>query len=77
MTLDGQPSVVVGDRAGNLFAFNLGNPTQGSGPFPSPGTPVTPAGWSAVRTQDPIDSTPSVTPNGTEVLVGSGNACEA
>ena len=73
VTLDGQPSVVVGDRAGNLFAFNLGNPTQGSGPFPSPGTPVTPAGWSAVRTQDPIDSTPSVTPNGTEVLVGSGN----
>ena len=44
-TLDGGgPSVVVGDRAGNLWAFHLSN-----------GTPV--RGWPAHTTGAPIDST--------------------
>ncbi len=64
-TLDGGgPSVVVGDRAGNLWAFHLAN-----------GTPV--RGWPAHTTGAPIDSTASVTPNGTgtdTVFVGGGNA---
>ena len=65
-TLDGDgPSVVVGDRSGYLWAFHL-----------SDGTPV--AGW-PVQVGAPIDSTPSVLPNGSgpglaEVFVGSGNA---
>jgi hypothetical protein len=63
VTLDGQPSVVVGDRGANLWAFELGNGSV-------------PAGWSGVHTNAPIDSTPSVAPTaggGTNVLVGSGN----
>jgi hypothetical protein len=63
-TLDGGgPSAVVGDRAGNVWAFHLSN---GSGV----------AGWPA-HTGAPIDSTPSVTPDGggtDDVFVGAGNA---
>ena len=63
-TLDGGgPSVVVGDRAGNLWAFHLSN-----------GTAV--RGWPA-HTDAPIDSTASATPNGSgtdTVFVGAGNA---
>jgi hypothetical protein len=68
VTLGDQPSVVVGDRAGDLYAFELGNPTAGA--------PAVPPGWSGVHTNAPIDSTPSVFPGGngaSEVLVGSGN----
>ncbi len=65
-TLDGAgPSAVVGDRAGNLWAFHL---ADGSG------TP----GWPA-HLGVPIDSTPSATPDGggTEVVfVGGGNAAQ-
>ncbi len=65
-TLDGGgPSVVVGDRAGNLWAFHL---ADGSG------TP----GWPA-HTGAPIDSTPSATPDGAgteSVFVGGGNAAQ-
>jgi hypothetical protein len=63
-TLDGGgPSVVVGDRAGNLWAFHL---SDGS----------TDPGWPA-HTGVPIDSTPSVIPNGSgtdNVFIGGGNA---
>jgi hypothetical protein len=63
-TLDGGgPAVVVGDRAGNVWAFHLSN---GSGV----------AGWPA-HTGAPIDSTPSVTPDGggtDDIFVGAGNA---
>jgi hypothetical protein len=64
VTLGGQPSVVVGDRTGNLFAYHL----DGS-------SAVAPPGWPATNESGPIDSTPSVaTSNGqTSVLVGSGN----
>jgi hypothetical protein len=66
-TLDGSgPSVVVGDRAGNLWAFHV---ADGSG------TP----GWPAHLPGVPIDSTPSATPDGggTEnVYVGAGNASQ-
>ncbi len=65
-TLDGGgPSAVVGDRAGNLWAFHL---SDGSGV----------AGWPA-HLGAPIDSTPSVTPDGAgtdDVLVGAGNAAQ-
>ncbi len=65
-TLDGGgPAVVVGDRAGNVYAFHLSN-----------GSSV--AGWPA-HTGGPVDSTPSVTPNGSgtdDVFVGSGNAAQ-
>jgi hypothetical protein len=63
-TLDGGgPSVVVGDRAGNVWAFHLAN-----------GASV--RGWPA-HAGGPVDSTPSSSPNGTgtdSVFVGSGNA---
>ncbi len=63
-TLDGGgPSTVVGDRAGNVWAFHLAN-----------GSPV--RGWPA-QAGGPVDSTPSSSPNGTgtdTVFVGSGNA---
>ena len=61
--LGGTPSVVVGDRRGYLYAFQLAN-----------GDPV--PGWPTTNGSGPIDSTPSVVSvNGraTEVLVGSGN----
>ncbi len=63
-TLDGGgPSVVVGDRAGYVYAFHL---ADGSGV----------AGW-PVNVHAPVDSTPSVTPDGSgtdDVFVGTGNA---
>jgi len=63
-TLDGGgPSVVVGDRAGSVYAFHLSN---GSGV----------GGWPA-RVGAPVDSTPSASPNGSGtdfVYVGTGNA---
>jgi hypothetical protein len=63
-TLAGGPAVVVGDRAGNVYAFGLASGT---------GVP----GW-PVSTGVPIDSTPSVasvTGNGLDsVFVGEGNA---
>jgi hypothetical protein len=65
-TLDGSgPSVVVGDRNGNVWAFHLSDGTT---------TP----GWPA-HTGAPIDSTPSVTPNGSgtdSVFVDAGNASQ-
>ena len=62
--LDGQPSVVVGDRAGFVYALHLANGTSVSGwPF---------------NAGAPIDSSPSVAPinpNGLDtVYVGTGNA---
>lgn len=66
-TLDGSgPSVVVGDRAGKIYAFHL---SDGS----------TPAGsWPASTGGVPVDSTPSVASvdgNGLDtVFVGAGNA---
>ena len=66
-TLDGGgPSVVVGDRSGNLWAYHL-----------SDGSSV--RGWPAHTGGVPIDSTPSVTPDGTgtdTVFVGAGNAAD-
>lgn len=61
----GTPSVVVGDRAGYLYAYQLSN-----------GTPVT--GW-PVRAGAPVDATPSVVPvSGSsgpdDVFVGTGDA---
>jgi hypothetical protein len=60
------PSVVVGDRAGRVYAFHL-----------STGTEV--AGWPA-STGAPVTSTPSVAPLGgsdlDSVFVGSGNAAD-
>ncbi len=61
--LDGQSSVVVGDRAGHVYAFHLAN-----------GSSV--AGW-PYSTGAPVDSSPSVAPinpNGLDtVYVGTGN----
>jgi hypothetical protein len=61
--LDGQPSVVFGDRAGFVYAFHL---SGGS----------VPSGW-PYNAGEPIDSSPSVAPinaNGLDtVYVGSGN----
>ncbi len=64
--LDGQPSVVVGDRAGSVYAFHLASSS-------SAGTPVT--GWPASVGNGPIDSPPSVVHGSGRdtVLVGSGN----
>ena len=65
-TLDGGgPSSVVGDRAGRVYAFHLSN-----------GSPV--GGWPA-HLGAPIDSTPSVAPNGVgtdNVFVSAGNAAQ-
>ncbi len=65
-TLDGGgPSIVVGDRAGSVYAFHLSN-----------GSAV--AGWPA-HLGAPIDSTPSVAPNGAgtdTVFVSAGNAAQ-
>jgi len=67
-TLDGGgPSVVVGDRGGDVQAFHL---TDGS----------TPAGWPAHTGGAPVDSTPSVASDGTgtdNVFIGAGNAANA
>ncbi len=60
--LDGQPAVVVGDRAGLVYAYHL---SDGSGV----------AGW-PYNAGAPVDSSPSVapiSPNGTDsVFIGSG-----
>ena len=65
-TLDGGgKSVVVGDRAGGVYAFHL-----------SDGTGV--AGWPA-QLGAPIDSTPSASPNGSGtdyIYAGTGNAAQ-
>ena len=62
--LDGQPAVVVGDRAGFVYAYHV-----------TGGTPV--GGW-PFYTGAPVDSSPSVAPinaNGLDtVYVGAGNA---
>ena len=62
--LDGQPSVVVGDVAGKVYAYHLSN-----------GTGV--GGW-PYNAGAPVESSPSVapiSPNGTDsVFVGSGGA---
>jgi PQQ enzyme repeat len=62
--LDGQPSVVVGDRAGYVYAFHL-----------SGGSSV--AGW-PYNAGAPVDSSPSVAPVDAygldAVFVGTGNA---
>jgi hypothetical protein len=73
--LDGQPSVVVGDRSDHLYAYHLGNPTSSG----TPPLPTSVAGWPTTNESGPIDSTPSVTQAGgsTEVLVGSGNDADA
>jgi len=65
-TLDNQGnSVVVGDRAGRVYAFHLSN-----------GTAV--GGWPA-NVGAPVDSTPSAAPNASgadDIFVGSGNAAD-
>ncbi len=68
--LDGQPSAVVGDRYGNLYAYHLADPTAGNPP-----SPTSPAGWPTTDESGPIDSTPSVASVGgsPEILVGTGN----
>ncbi|MGD0379656.1 MAG: hypothetical protein ABSC30_06685 [Acidimicrobiales bacterium] len=64
-TLAGGPSVVVGDRAGNVYAFNL---ASGAGV----------SGWPVSTGGVPVDSTPSVAVTGggglDSVFVGEGNA---
>ncbi len=64
--LGGQAAVVVGDRRGLVYGYELGS----SSPT---GTPV--PGWPAVAGSGPIDSTPSVTSTGPNptIVVGSGN----
>jgi hypothetical protein len=64
--LDGQPSVVVGDRNGTLHGIHLVSPTS---------TAVKATGWPVFNRNGPIDSTPSVLPGSglSTVLVGSGN----
>jgi hypothetical protein len=59
--LQGAPAVVVGDRAGNVLAYNLAN---GS---------IVP-GWPYSDGTIPIDASPSVSPDGSTVYVGLGNA---
>ena len=78
VTLDGQPSIVVGDRGANLWAFELKSPAPISPPTTPPTypKPSVPTGWNGAHTNAPIDSTPSVAPTaggGTNVLIGSGN----
>ena len=65
-TLDGQPSVVVGDRRGYVYALHLAN-----------GSSV--AGWPATNGSGPIDSPPSIAAWGgaQSVLVGSGNDADS
>jgi hypothetical protein len=65
-TLGGVPAVVVGDRAGYVYAFSL----AGGRAVP---------GWPASTGGAPVDSTPSVAPLGGDpgndtVFVGAGNA---
>ncbi|MGH9081733.1 MAG: PQQ-binding-like beta-propeller repeat protein [Acidimicrobiales bacterium] len=70
-TLGGTPSVVVGDRAGDVYAFDLttGGMTAGSTSAKSlPGWPV--------QLGTAVTSTPSVPPGGGTVYVGAGNATD-
>jgi PQQ-like domain len=71
-TIDGVPSVVVGDRSGNVFAFPLDQA--------DPAKPAeVGAGWPA-KAAGPVDSTPSVATAGTDagdIYVGSGNAFDS
>jgi hypothetical protein len=65
-TLEGTPAVVVGDRAGFVYAFSLAD-----------GRTV--PGWPASTGGAPVDSTPSVAPIGGDplddtVFVGTGNS---
>ena len=60
-SLEGSPAVVVGDRAGNVLAYNLA-----SGAI-VPGWPYNDGGIA-------IDSSPSVSPDGGTVYVGLGTA---
>jgi len=65
--LDGQASIVVGDRAGTLFAYHL----AGSSPT---GTPA--VGWPVTVGSGPVDSTPSIATGAggfSTVFVGSGD----
>ena len=59
--LQGNPAVVVGDRAGNVLAYNLANGSI------VPGWPFRDGGIS-------IDSSPSVAPGGGTVYVGLGTS---
>ena len=60
--LQGQPAVVVGDRAGYVMAYDLANG-------------ATVPGWPAYDGGIPIDSSPSVSPgNPSTVYVGIGNS---
>jgi hypothetical protein len=65
--IGGTPSVVVGDRRGFLYAYQLG----------ASGNPVPLPGWPTTDGSGPIDSTPSVVSSGSgtaaSILVGSGN----
>jgi hypothetical protein len=60
---DGQPSIVFGDQAGDLYAYHL---ADGS----------TTPGWGGVNVGAPIESTPSVSGSGANAIVyiGSGDA---
>jgi len=65
--LDGRPSVVVGDRQGTLYAYQLDSQSASGTRVP---------GWPVVQGTGPIDSTPSVAPGAggsSTVFVGSGN----
>jgi hypothetical protein len=59
INLDGSPSVVFGDGAGHIYAYNLGN-----------GTAV--PGWPASTGGVPVESTPSV--NGSDIFIGAGDS---
>jgi hypothetical protein len=59
--LAGGPAVVVGDRSGHVYAFNL-----------SSGSAV--PGWPFSTSGVPVDSTPSVDPDNDSILVGVGNS---
>ncbi|HZU80461.1 MAG TPA: hypothetical protein VE991_11145, partial [Acidimicrobiales bacterium] len=61
VALNGVPSVVVGDRAGHVFAERLDNG-------------ATVPGWPYSTGGVPVDSTPSV--DGSTVFVGAGNAAD-
>jgi len=66
LSVNGQLDIVVGDRAGNLWAFD---PATGGGP-PGVGNPV-------YHVNGPIDATPSQIPGQNNILFGEGNAASA
>ncbi|HUC37514.1 MAG TPA: hypothetical protein VMR97_10365, partial [Acidimicrobiales bacterium] len=59
--LAGGQAAVVGDRAGHVYAFNLG-------------TGAAVPGWPFSTGGVPVDSTPSVDPDDNTILVGVGNS---